>query len=330
MLATVHTLSHAGRNEISENARLPCMNAKRKEALRAADVPFVLALARTGTLAGAAGMLDIDPSTVFRRLNDLETRLGTRLFERSARGYTVTEAGEIAARTAERIETELDTLDQQITGRDQELSGSVRLTASETLSYAVLPPLLARLRQTHPGIQIILAIDNRVLDLGRHEAELALRTRRPAEADLFGRKLATISWALYGASEQRPVKRRGETIDLGGRDIIGWDEPSPRMVASNWLDDHVSSTQIVYRSNSLVNQLMAVRAQIGIAVLPCYLADPVPEIRRLSAPISRLEGELWIVTHQALKGTARIRACLTTIGEGIASMRGLFEGHPSR
>src|SRR5690348_4576477 len=163
------------------------MNAKVTPALDAADLPLVLALSRTGTLAAAAEALQIDPSTVFRRLNELERRIGVRLFERSATGYGLTDAGELAATAAERVETELHALDREITGRDRQLSGSVRLTASETLSYGILPQLIARLRQTHPGIQVTLAIDNRVFDLSRREAEVALRTRRPTEGDLFGR-----------------------------------------------------------------------------------------------------------------------------------------------
>jgi DNA-binding transcriptional LysR family regulator len=302
------------------------MNAKSAKVLQPADLPLLLALARAGTLAAAAEALDVDQSTVFRRLNELERRLGARLFERSASGYRLTEAGELAANAAERVETELHALDREITGRDRQLSGSVRLTASETLSYGVLPQLIARFRRTHPGIQITLTIDNRVLDLSRREAEVALRTRRPTEGDLFGRKLAGIAWAFYGTSTQRPLRRRADALDFSGRDIIGWDEPSDRILASAWLHQRVPAAQIVYRSNSLVQQLMAARAEIGIALLPCYLADPIPELRRLASPIADLESELWIVTHKALKDTARIRACLTIIGDGIASMHSLFEG----
>jgi DNA-binding transcriptional LysR family regulator len=298
--------------------------------LSAADLPLVLALARTGTLAGAAEALEVDTSTVFRRLNELEKRLGVRLFERSPAGYGLTESGVLAATAAERVETELHALDREITGRDRQLSGSVRLTASETLSYGVLPKLISQLRTAHPGIQVTLTIDNRVLDLSRREAEVALRTRRPTEGDLFGRKLASIAWAFYGTSAHRPLKKRGDAHDVSGRGVIGWDEPSDRIVASAWLHKHVGAAQIVYRTNSLVHQLMAARANVGIALLPCYLADPIPDLVRLSVPVAELEGELWIVTHKALKDTARIRACLTIIGDGIASMQPLFEGTRTR
>ena len=302
------------------------MNA-RPGALNAADLPLVLALARTGTLAGAAERLEVDVSTIFRRLNELERRLRVRLFERSTRGYHLTPAGERATAAAERIETELHALDREITGRDQRLTGTLRVTASETLSHAVLPPLFASFRESHPGIQLILAIDNRVLDLGRREADVALRTRRPTQSDLFGRRLAAIGWAFYGSKSTRATLRReGTRLDFTRHHVIGWDQPEARIVASTWIEEHVPAAQIAYRSNSLVNQLMAVRAGVGSALLPCYLADPVADVRRLTSPLPELEGELWIVTHKDLKDTARVRAFLTVVGDGIAAQRSLFEG----
>jgi DNA-binding transcriptional LysR family regulator len=303
------------------------MNARPGPAIEPHDLALVLALARERTLARAAEALAVDTSTVFRRLNQVEGKLRVRLFDRSPHGYTLTEAGRLAAAAAERMETAIHELDRAITGRDQQLSGSVRLTASETLSYAVLPPLLAKLRQAHPGIQLALTIDNRVLDLGRREAEIALRTRRPVEADLFGRKLTAIAWSFYGATRHRAqLRRSGARWDFGDRPLIAWDEPSASILASTWLEERLSSPQTVYRSNSLVNQLLAAQAGIGTALLPCYLADPAKDLARVSAPIEELRGELWIVTHKALKATARVRACLTYLGDGILAQRSLFEG----
>jgi DNA-binding transcriptional LysR family regulator len=303
------------------------MSAKPGSALDAAELPLVLALARERTLAGAAERLDVDTSTVFRRLNELERRLKVRLFDRSPRGYRLTESGKRAAATAERIEAELHALDREITGQDQQLSGSLRVTSSETLSYAILPPLLAAFHRAHPGIQLTLAIDNRVFDLSRREADVALRTRRPLDRDLFGRKLAGIAWAFYGGlSHETSLRRRREKFEFEARTVIAWDEPSERIAASTWLEERVSSAQVVYRTNSLVNQLMAVRAGIGVALLPCYLADPEAELSRLAPPIPELQAELWIVTHKALKDTARVRACLKVVGDGIARQQSLFEG----
>lgn len=299
--------------------------------LGVADLPLILALSRERTLAGAAERLGIDLSTVFRRLNALEARLRVRLFDRSARGYHLTAAGERAAATAERVETELLNLDREISGRDQQLSGRLRVTASETLSNSVLPALFAAFQKQHPRIELILTIDNRIMDLSRREADVALRVRRPTDPALFGRRLTGIAWAFYGPA--RPggnLRRDGDTFNFAKHTVIGWDEPA-RIVAADWIAEHVPAGRIGFRCNSLVNQLAAARAGLGIALLPCYLADPhckagAAELRRMSGVLPDLASELWIVTHQDLKHTARIRAFLASIGDAIAAERRRFEG----
>src|SRR5215510_12588475 len=211
-------------------ANAVCMAANRPGALHVADLPLILALVRKRTLAGAAEQLDIDLSTVFRRLNALEARLRVRLFDRSARGYQLTAAGERAASAAERVETELLALDREISGRDQQLSGVVRIAASETLSHAVLPRLFAAFHAVHPRIQLVLSIDNRMLDLARREADVALRVQRPTEASLFGRRLTGIAWAFYGpaaGAASRPggrtLKRDGRSFDFARHAVIAGD-----------------------------------------------------------------------------------------------------------
>jgi DNA-binding transcriptional LysR family regulator len=310
---------------ISDLANVACMNAN-EPSLTLVDLPLVLALARSRTLAGAAENLGVDLSTVFRRLNALERRLHVRLFDRDKRGYALTEAGERASAAAERVETELLALDRDISGRDQELRGVLRVTASETFSHAVLPPLFARFRAAHPRIELVLSIDNRMLDLARREADVALRARRPADPRLFGRRLTGIAWAFFGpANEPASLKRRGDSFQFAQHSVIGWDEPAP-IVASEWIATHVPDEHISFRSNSLVNQLMAVRAGLGIALLPVYLGDAEPAVRRVSGVLPDLASELWIVTHQDLKNTARIRTFLGSIGDEIVAARRKFEG----
>jgi DNA-binding transcriptional LysR family regulator len=306
-------------------ANIVCMAANNEPALSVADLPLILALSREKTLAGAAERLGVDLSTVFRRLNTLEKRLRVRLFDRSPRGYQLTAAGERAAAGAERVETELLALDRDISGRDQQLSGVLRVTASETLSHAVLPRLFAQFHAAHPRIQLVLSIDNRVLDLGRREADIALRVRRPTDPALFGRRLTGVAWALYGPPQHGMLRREGGAFNFSKSSVIGWEEPA-RIVAGDWIAANVPSDRIFYRSNSLVNQLMAVRAGLGIALLPCYLADADDGIRRISGVLTDLASELWIATHQDLKNTARIRAFFSVIGDAIAAARRSFEG----
>jgi DNA-binding transcriptional LysR family regulator len=279
------------------------------------DLRQVLAIARCGGLAGAAAALGVDHSTMFRRLNALERRLGAKLFERRSSGYRPTEAGLRVVGAAERIEAEALALDRDLTGRDARLEGRLRVTSSETLAFGMLTREIARFRTLHPGIVVELAIDNRPLDLARREADVALRATRPQEADLFGRKLAEMDWAVYGRRQSRT--RLASLAELAGSPVIGWGSSAAPVRAAEWIAEIVPESAIVYRSNSLINQLVAAKAGLGLAVLPCYLADPEPALRRLMPPIPELARELWIITHRDLKETARVRTFMEVVGEGI-------------
>ena len=290
---------------------------------------LVLAVHRASSLTGAAKALDIDHSTAFRRLNALEARLGVRLFERLPGGaYQATPAGERMAAAAERMEDEALAIGRDIAGRDHRLSGRLRVTSSETLAYRKLTDHLARFRQTHPGIVVELVVDNRVLNLSRREADIALRPMRPKEGDLWGRKLADVAWTVYGAA--RYLESDGAVSspeDLGRHALIGWEDTAAGIMAADWLNRTVPDDAFVYRTNSLVNQFVAAKAGIGLALLPCYLGDEDEDlVRALPGPVPDLAGELWIVTHADLKRTARVRAFFDLVGEGLAREHGLFDG----
>jgi DNA-binding transcriptional LysR family regulator len=291
---------------------------------------LVLAVQRTGTLTGAAKSLGIDHSTAFRRLNALEERLAVRLFERLPGGvYLPTSAGERMATAAERMEDEALALDRDIAGRDHRLSGRLRVTCSETLAYRLLTRHLAVFRREHPGIVVELVIDNRVLSLPRRESDIALRPTRPKQGDLWGRKLAGVAWGVYGArallqSTQTPIL---VAEDLSAHAVIGWGEGTASIAAADWLSRTVRAEAFVYRANSMVNQMLAARAGIGLAVLPCFLGDAEPDLARaLPQPVPELMGELWIVTHADLKDTARVRVFFDLVGGGLIGERDLIEG----
>jgi molybdate transport repressor ModE-like protein len=294
------------------------------------DFRLVLAVRRAGALTAAAKTLGIDHSTVFRRLNALEERIAVRLFERLPGGtYQATEAGARMAAAAERMEDEALALDRDLVGQDRLLSGRLRVTSSETLAHARLTKHVAVFRRVHPGVEVELVIDNRVLSLSRREADVALRPVRPKEGDLWGRKLADVAWTVYG--QKAALVGSGSLLagpgDLGSHPLLGWEEAHPGVQAAGWLARTAPATAFVYRTNSLINQLVAAKAGIGLALLPCYLGDPEPELARaLDVPVAELTGELWIVTHADLKGTARVRAFFDVVGDGLARERDLFEG----
>jgi DNA-binding transcriptional LysR family regulator len=295
------------------------------------DHRLVLAVARASSLVAAAKALGVDHSTVFRRLAALEARLGLPLFERGPGGvYAATEAGGRAALAAERMEDEALGLARDLAGQDRRLSGRLRVTCSETLAYRLLTPWVARFRAEHPGVVLELAVDSRVLNLSRREADVALRVARPREGDLGGRKLADVAWTAYGSVEYlAAAPPLAMPADLARHPLIGWEERTAGVNAAEWLAEIAPAAAVVYRANSLVNQFVAARAGIGLAVLPCYLGDPEPGLARAlpGGPVPALARELWIVTHQDLRRTARVRAFFEAVAEGVTADRVLVEGN---
>lgn len=293
------------------------------------DLRLVLAVTRAASLTRAAKELGIDHSTAFRRLNGIEAKLGVRLFERLPGGvYRPNPAGERMGRGAERMESEALDLARDLAGRDARLSGRLRVTSSETMAHRLLPRQIAAFRNAHPGIVVELMVENRILSLSRREADIALRPVRPRESELWGRKLADIAWAPYASPAWLAMHPAPDGIvELAACPLIGWDENAAGIAAARWLADNVPAEAVVFRSSSLVAQLAAAKAGIGIALLPCYLGDADPEVARaLPAPLPELAAELWIVTHADLKATGRVRAFFDVVGDGLASQRKLFAG----
>lgn len=295
------------------------------------DLKLILGIARARQLGGAAVALAIDHSTAFRRLNAIERQLGVRLFDRLPGGmYSATAEGQRFSAAAELVETEMMTLEREVLGRDARPSGILRVTAPEPLAFSVLPDLLAQFRSEYPGIVVELIAEDRTLSLSRREADIALRDS-PREPTLHGRKLSQVRWALYASeawAHQRGPLRRLDA--LGDWPIIGWGAGA-QISAATWLEEHVQEASVVHRTSSIVEQLAAVRAGIGVALLPCYLADQQSDlVRVLRTPIEGLTREMWIVAHSDLRKTARVRAFFDVVGVGLAKLQRLFSGQESR
>lgn len=292
------------------------------------DFKLVLAILRGGSLTAAAKALGVVHSTAFRRLAQLEERLGARLFERLPGGlYAPTKAGERIGTAGERIETEAAALGRDLLGADLRLSGRLRVTCSETLAYRFLTPLVAEFRREHPGVTLDLVVDNRVLSLSRREADVALRVARPKEGDLHGRKLADVGWAFYGVPELIESVGRFDPSDLSDIPLIGWEEAVTGVGSADWLAKNAPEAAFVYRTSSVINQMVAAREGIGLALLPCYLADADPSLGRVHPePLEALRRELWIVTHADLRRTARVRAFMDLAARRAGDLRVMFAG----
>jgi DNA-binding transcriptional LysR family regulator len=287
------------------------------------DLRVALAVFREGTLSGAARRLGVTHSTVFRRLNVIEKQIGARLFERFRDGYVPTPAGEIAAAAATRLEDEVLTLERRLSGQDLRPSGVVRITTTDTLGTILMRHLPA-MRAVHPEIQLEVAISSAMANLTRREAEIAIRpTFEPPEI-LVGRRVADIAHAIYGS---RAYLSRHKDKDVSAHDWIATDDALASTVIGRWVHENLRAANITCRVGALPALRDAALAGLGLALLPCYLGDPAPGLRRLTEKtMTEPRSALWLLTHDDLRRTARIRATLDFLASAFASERALFEG----
>jgi DNA-binding transcriptional LysR family regulator len=286
------------------------------------DLRFFLAVARAGSLSGAARALDVNHATVSRRVRTLERRAGVRLFERSPDGWTPTEAGVEMRDAALRVEAEIQTIDRQVTGRDGQLTGPLRVAMSDVASLTLMPTFRA-FAERHPAIELELVVSNGLSDLARREADVALRTSFAPPADsLVGRRLARVASAVYASTELQD--RHG--ADLAAYPWIGFAASMAESQPAAWLAEHVPGARVAMRLETLLVAYHAVCAGLGAAILPCVIGDDDASLRRVVPEVVVPGGEFWVLTHQDLRATARVRAFLDHMRDAIVARRELIEG----
>jgi DNA-binding transcriptional LysR family regulator len=281
------------------------------------DLRLFLAVARAGSLSGAARTLGVTHSTVFRRIGAFEARLGVRLFDRMPGGYALTAAGEEMRNSVLRIEEQIAALALKVTGQDQRPSGMIRITTTDLLAVGLLPRHIAVFRAEWPGIEIEVVVADTMLDLTRREADVALRIGNPVQETLVGRRVGRLAFAVYAASG--PSAR-----EPGDSDWIGYGSahgPLSRSLARWW-----PQMRQVFRTNSIIAAHAAARAGIGLAALPCVLADCDPELVRAASLPEDFMLDLWLLTHEDLRHTARVRILLDFMAAALAADADLLEG----
>ena len=288
------------------------------------NLRFFLEMARTGSLARAAGRLGVDRNTVARRVTALEGELGLPLFERGPQGWARTSAGEELAELASRVEEDVLALALSAHARDRAPAGTVRLTTAAHLAAHLLAPAVPRLRERHPALVLEIAADQRTFDLTRREADLALRMGRPRDAGLVMRKLSEVGYGLY-ASPGYLAGRPGGPVDFARDAFIGFDDSLAGVPQERWLTRVGPDRRVVFRSNSTATLQSAAREGAGVAVLPCFVAEHDPGLRRLDGP-EPANHELWLLVHGDLRRTPRVRAAIEWVDELVERSRARLLG----
>ncbi len=286
------------------------------------DVQLFLVLYRSRTLGAAAHTLQVDPSTVSRRLAALEATLDAALFDRGRHGLTPTAAAHDLAPAAEGVEAGVAQFAYAAEGLERAVEGEVRIACPPDVAEILVLPALQALRQAHPGLRATLIPGEAVVDLTRREADLALRIVRPTRGDLVFKRLLEVRWLLAASPALATGLAPLTAVRLADAAWISWGEALAQTPMGTWLAAHTHHPPAL-RTDSLATQVSAVSAGLGVGLLPAptiahhgLVALPLPEPTATPLP----HNDLWLVTHRALRRVPRIRATWDALLAQAASL----------
>lgn len=273
-----------------------------------------------GSLSAAARALGLTQPTVGRHVDSLEASLGVKLFIRSYDGFSPTEAARELRPYAASLAATAAALQRVATGHGSGVRGSVRITASEIMGVEVLPPILAQLRRDHPSLAIELVLSNKVDDLLRREADIAVRMVQPRQEALVARRIGGVELGLHAHRRYLEAAGMPESLDaLRGHTTIGFDEESGLVRRILGKIGPFSRADFALRANSDLAQLAALRAGFGIGVCQVGLARRDPDLVRLLPDAFSMTLETWVAMHEDLRESPRCAVTFAALAEGLGN-----------
>ena len=292
------------------------------------DLRYFLAVARQGSTIAAGRALQVNQSTVHRRLTALEHRIGRPLVKRHPTGYRLTELGEEMVAYAEKVEQTVQAFEQQLEAIRRDAVGVVRVTCPEPIIYRITQSsLLDRFHARYPGIRVEFVMSDKYLDLAKGEVDVALRSGDTDDNELVGRKIADSLWAVYASRTYVEQHGRPERVeDLERHPLVGFDDTMTNHRASKWLRQVAPDGKIVARNNSVLGLVYAAKAGVGVAPLPTALGDAEADLVRVLGPIPEL-ARIWrLLTTAELRRTPRVAAFFDFIVEEIDTLKPILTG----
>jgi DNA-binding transcriptional LysR family regulator len=289
------------------------------------DLKYFLEVARGGSLTHAAGVLRVSQSTVGRRIAELEARLSTRLFARHQTGYHLTDEGRELLGRAEAVEDNMLAFERGASGLSPGVSGLVRLATSDNLASDLVIPALPRFVARHPQLRLEIVTTTAAVELGRRDADLALRLVRPSHGNLKARRLGAMSYGVYGHRDYLARHPAPADDPLAGRAMITWDEAHAHLPAAQWLAKRAPEAHVVLAVSTLRAQIAAARAGLGLAIIPDFLVTD-PDLVRVLAPGDVFSDGVWLVLHADLAASSRVRAVADFLAETVDAARAALAG----
>ncbi len=280
------------------------------------DFRFFYAVARHGSLSGAAKELGVNHTTVSRRIQILEEKHGVRLLNRVQSGYELTDAGEAVFDLVEKVNSKVVQTSRVLMGQDTRLAGSINLTMPHELyNWCFMEPLQAFTKQ-YPAIELNMIVSKGIRNLTNREADVAVRLTPTPPDYLVGKRFARMQHGIY----------RSRHLEIGEfTPIVVWHFEKD---VPEWAKKHIQNPKIALRIDDLFSLYNAVQNGFGVARMPCFLPDKInhPEVECLPIPLPLSDWGVWLLSHVDLKKTARISCLKRVLADHLAGLQPLFEG----
>jgi len=285
------------------------------------DLRYFLAVADGGSTLAAGRTLRVSQTTVARRIAALEASLGIPLFEKRQAGYTLTDAGADLLERARQMASAATGFADAAAAQVRDTSGKVRITTQEIFAVTLLAPILRELHEQHPEIIIELDDSQFLRDLGEGEADIALRsTSSEAPAGIVGRRLSIDDWTLYCSRDYAAKNGVPRTrAQLKKHAFIGGGGPKLWHAYSAWLHDLGLDDRVIMHHASATGMLSAIRSGLGIAVLPCVVADAEPDLIRCVPPKGSHGRSMWLLTHERVRQSPRVRIVIDFLYDKLSA-----------
>lgn len=276
------------------------------------DIRHFLAVARCGTLSGAARSLKVDHATVSRRLAALEAALDVRLVDRLPRSCRLTAIGNQVFERAADMEAEANGIARLAMAAHVPLVGRVTLSAPPVLVAHLLAQYLPRFRAEYPDIRLSLAAQAKQVSLSHREADVAVRLVHPNETGIMARRIGRMDFALYAHRTYANLDRPDNW------QFIAYDQSFADMPQQSWLLDIAGDRPVACELNDISGHLVAARAGAGVAGLPSFIGDRDPDLVRLDDDAFAFSRDIWIAVHRDLRKTPAVRAVMDFVSMIVA------------
>jgi DNA-binding transcriptional LysR family regulator len=284
------------------------------------DLRLFLVASRDRSFVAVGRRMQIDQTTVARRLSALEEAVGASLFNRSPRGIALTEAGLALAGHAERIEAEVMEASARLEERERAITGTVRLATTEAFGTFLVAPNANKLHARHPDLQLELVPESRTVSLSSREADLAVVLNRPPRGRLVAWKLTDYRLGLYGSADY--IASHPPIVDLvaaRSHPFVWYIDEMIDIPELRFFDQIVAGSATAFRSSSIAAQHEAVASGLGLGILHAFAADPDPRLVRVLTNTVEVTRSYWLVVHKEQQRLPRVRAVADFLTEIVSS-----------